>query len=62
MALSSAMCMYSVLIFDLVFLLAVSDQMPKAFAADIGAVQDVVAQQRPFEQTTDAFNLNGLKT
>ena len=36
--------------------------MPNAFAADIGAVRNVVAQQRPFEQPTDAFNSTGRQT
>jgi hypothetical protein len=54
--------LYSViLIFDF-FGVATSDRMPNAFTADIGAVQNVVSQQRPFGQTTDAFNPTGRQT
>ena len=56
------MCIYSVvLIFDLFFgLQRVTGCL--TFASNIVAVRNVVAQQRPFEQTTDAFNPIGRQT
>ena len=56
------MCIYSVvLIFDLFFgLQRVTGCL--TFASNIVVVRNVVAQQRPFEQTTDAFNPIGRQT